>query len=79
MKNGKINILFIPRSKVTSGINVMYDNTVCDNSPCKGDPYRTRLIIGGDKLPYPSESGYTNSALLEAKIIFSSIISNPGS
>ena len=52
---------------------ITYDNPVCDYFPCKDEPYRTRLKIDGDKLPYPSESSSPAATLLEA-IFFNSII-----
>ena len=40
-------------------------------------PYHIRLTIGSDKLPYPLDSGSPVATLLEAKIIFNSVISTP--
>ena len=57
----------------------MYANPVCDYCPHKDEPYRIRLTIVGDKLTYPSDSGSPDTTLLEAKIIFDGVISNPGS
>ena len=78
MKTGNEKILFIPKGKVSNGRNITYSNTVCDYRPRKYDPYYIRLTIGGDKLRYPSDSGYPDATLLEAKILFNSVISTPG-
>ena len=78
MITGNENILFIPRIKLLSGRKITYSNPVCDYFPHKDDPYRIRLTIGGDKFPYPSGSGSPAATLLEAKILFSSVISTPG-
>ena len=79
MKTGNKNILFISRSKVPSGRNIMYVNPVCEYHPHKDDPYRIRLTIVGDKITYPLQSGSPATILLGAKIIFNSVISTPGS
>ena len=47
--------------------------------PTKNDPYHIRLTVGGDKLPYSSYLDSTASILLEAKHLFSGVISTPGS
>ena len=57
----------------------MYDNPVCEYHSRKDDTYRISLTISGDNIPYPSDSGYPAATLLEAKIIFNSVISTPGS
>ena len=57
----------------------MYANPLCDYLPLKYEPYRIRLTIGGDKLPYPSDSGSPAATLVEAKVLFNSVVSTPGS
>ena len=79
MKNINENIFFIPKIKVLSERNITYANPLCDYRPLKDDPYRIRITIGGNKLPYPSYSGSPAATLLEAEIIFNSVISTPGS
>ena len=79
MKNGNKNIFFIPRNQVPTGQNITYENPVCDYIPLKYNPYRVRLTIGGDNIPYPSDSGSPAVTLLEAKIIFNRVILTPGS
>ena len=57
MKSGNENIFFIKRKQVPIGRTITYANPVCDYRPLKDDPYRVRLTVGGDKLPYPADAG----------------------
>ena len=57
---------------------VTYASVVCDYQPLKQEPYRCRLVVGGDKLPYASDSAAPAANLLESKILFNSTISQPG-
>ena len=79
MPSGNEHIFFIPRAKVPTGRKVTYANPVCDYRPLKDDPYRIRLLtVGGDKLPYANDAGSPAASLLEAKLLFNSVISTPG-
>ena len=62
-----------------AGRKIAYANPVSNYRPRKDDHYNSRLTIGGDKILYPSDSGSNDATLLEAKIIFNSVISTPGS
>ena len=64
------NILFIKCNQVPVGRKITYANPVCDYRPQKGDPYRVRLTVGGDLLPYPFDVGSPEASLLEAEILF---------
>ena len=77
MKNGNEGLYFIPINQVPTVRKIKYANPVCDYRPRKYDPYCIRLTIGGDKLPYPSDSGSPAAILLEA-IFFNSVILTPG-
>ena len=79
MKTGNENIFFIKKHQVPNDRKVTYANPVCDYRPLKEDKYRVRLTVGGDRLPYPEDSGSPAATLLEAKILFNSVISTPGS
>jgi hypothetical protein len=72
MKSGNENIFFILRRQVPQGRKVTYANPVCNYCP------HVHLTVGGDKLPYASDAGTPAASLLEAKILFNSIISTPG-
>ena len=47
---------------------------VCNYRPQKDDPYRVRIIVGGDKLTYDDDAGSPASNLLEAEIMIYSTI-----
>jgi hypothetical protein len=79
MKTGNENIFFIKKNQVPNDRKVTYANPVCDYRPLKDDKYCVRLTVGGDRLPYPEDSGSPAATLLEAKILFNSVISTPGS
>ena len=63
----------IPSSKA-----ITYGTIVCDERPQKSEMYRSRLVVGGDKLPYHHDCAAPAANLLEAKLIFNSTISQPG-
>ena len=50
---GTNTILFISKSKVPAGRTVTYGSLVSTIRPHKEEKFRTRVTIGGDKLPYP--------------------------
>lgn len=78
MTSGNNNIYYIPKSKIPKGKKITYGTIVCDYRPLKDDPYRVRLTVGGDKLPYFADAGSPAASLLEAKLLFNSIVSTPG-
>jgi hypothetical protein len=63
--------------KPRPGRKVTYANAVCDYRPLKDEPYRVRLTVGGDRLPYPADAGAPAATILEAKLLFNSVISTP--
>ena len=54
---------------------ITYASIVCDERPNKTEKYRSRLVVGGDKLPYHHDCAAPAANLLEAKLIFNSTIS----
>ncbi len=50
---------------------------MCDFRPLKAEHHRCRLVVGGDKLPYASNSAVPAANLVESKILFNSTISQP--
>ena len=78
MKSGNDNVSSISRDQVPTGKKITYANSVLDYLPRKDEPWYVRLKIGGDRLPYPSESGSPDATILEAKIISNSVIWTPG-
>ena len=45
--------------------------------PEKGDPYRTRLTVGGNLIVYPGDCGTPTVDLLTVKLLLNSVISTP--
>jgi hypothetical protein len=75
MKTGNENIFYIKKSQIPNGRKVTYANAVCDYRPLKDEPYRVRLTVGGDRLPYPADAGAPAATILEAKLLFNSVVS----
>jgi hypothetical protein len=73
---GTDTIDFIHRTKVPLDKKVTYGNLICDYHPLKSEPYRVRLTVGGDKLPYDDDAGSPAASLLETKLILNSTISD---
>jgi hypothetical protein len=67
---------FIHKSDVPHTKIVTYGNCICDYRPLKSEPYRVRLTVGGDKLPYDDDSGSPAASLLETKLLINSTISD---
>ena len=67
---------FIKRSEVPADKTITYANMVCDYRPLKEEKFRSRLTIGGDKLPYDDETASPAADLLETKIFLNSTISD---
>ena len=67
---------FIPQSDVPADRQVTYGSFVCDYRPLKDDPYRIRLVVGGDKLDYPDDPASPAAGLLETKLLLNSVISD---
>ena len=59
-----------PNNKVT------YASFVCDHSPLKSEQWRVRLVVGGDKLTCPYDTGSPAANLLETKLLLNSVISD---
>ena len=45
--------------------------------PEKGDPYRTRITVGGNLIVYPGDCGTPSVDLLTVKLLLNSVISTP--
>jgi hypothetical protein len=73
---GTDTIDFIHKNEVPSDKKVTYGNFICDYRPLKSEPYRVRLTVGGDKLPYDDDAGSPAASLLETKLILNSTISD---
>jgi len=73
---GTDTIHFIHKSEVPIGKVVTYGNFICDIRPLKSEKYRTRLTVGGDRLPYEADARSPTASLLETKLILNSTISD---
>ena len=69
---------FIHFQEVPKTSKVTYANFVCDYRPLKDEPWRVRLVVGGDKLTYDFDAGSPAASLLETKILLNSVISTKG-
>ena len=46
-----------------------YVSFVCDNRQLKIEPWKIQLVVGGNRLPYETDTGSPSSALVEAKTL----------
>ena len=51
-------IEFIPFQDIPSNRDVTYASFVCDHRPLKLEPWRVRIVVGGDRLSYNEDPGY---------------------
>ena len=73
---GSNTIVFIKKHQVPKGKSITYANFVCAYRPLKDDPFRVRMTVGGDKLPYPDDPSSPSASLLDTKIMLNSVISD---
>ena len=69
-------IEFILKSDVPPTNAVTYASFVCDYRPLKSEPYRVRIVVGGDKLSYGDDAASPATDMLETKILLNSTISD---
>ena len=69
-------IEFILKSDVLPTNAVTYASFVCDYRPLKSEPYRVRIVVGGDKLSYGEDAASPATDMLETKILLNSTISD---
>ena len=69
-------IEFISYDEVPTDKKVTYCTFTCDHHPLKSEPWRIRLVVGGDKLKYAYDTGTPATNLVETKKILNSIILN---
>lgn len=67
---------FIFHNEVPQHKKVTYANFVLDHRPLKPEPFRIRMVVGGDKLDYFEDSGSPAASMLETKILINSTISD---
>ena len=67
---------FIYKSQIPALAKVTYASIVCDFRPLKDEKWRTRIVVGGDKLVYADDVSAPTSSILETKIFLNSVISD---
>ena len=67
---------FIPVTDVPLTKKVTYASFACDHRPLKDEQWRVRIVVGGDKLDYFSDTGSPAADVLEPKLLFNSVISD---
>ena len=67
---------FIPRSAIPEDRDITYASFRFDYRPLKDEPFRTRMVVGGDKLKYFEDPGSPAASLLEIKLLINSVISD---
>ena len=73
---GTNTIEFITRDQIPAGRDVTYASFVCDERPLKPEPFRVRVVVGGDKLSFNDDAGSPATDLLETKLLLNSTISD---
>ena len=67
---------FISHSDVPKNVKVTYANFVCSHRPNKPEPWRIRIVVGGDRLYCSYDTGSPAASLLETKLLLNSVISD---
>ena len=70
-------ITIIAKKELPDDAKVTYARIVPDYRPLKDEPYRTRLTVGGDRLPYYDDTKTDTASLPTIKAHLSSTISTP--
>ena len=69
-------IEFITKEQVPANRDVTYASFLCDERPLKSEPFRVRVVVGGDRLSFDEDAGSPATNLLETKILINSTISD---
>lgn len=67
---------FIAVNTVPKDRDVTYLTMVYDHRPLKSEPYRCRIVVGGDKLSYDEDASAPTTDLTETKLLLNSVISD---
>ena len=67
---------YIHHHEVPKHKKCTYANFIADYHPLKPEPFRIRLVVGGDKLDYMFDAGSPTTDMLETKILVNSVISD---
>ena len=69
-------ITFIPSHEVPRDRDITYVSMVFDHRPLKSEPFRCRIVVGGDKLTYDADASTPTTDLTETKLLLNSVISD---
>ena len=69
-------IEFIAFEAVPRNRDVTYLTMVFDYRPLKSEPYRCRLVVGGDRLSFDDDASAPTTDLTETKLLLNSVISD---
>ena len=70
---------FIAYQDAPVSAKVTYAVLVCTYRPLKTEPYRVRLVVGGDKLTFDNDASSPAASMLETKLLVNSVISDAAS
>ena len=69
-------IKFVAYESILKDRKTTYASFVCDHRPYKDEPWRIRLVVGGDKLDYPWNTQFPTIYITETKVLLNSVISD---
>ena len=58
-------IQFIAPSDIPTGQKVTYASFACDYRKIKTEPWRVRLVVGGENVTYSEDTGFSASNMIE--------------
>ena len=58
--------------------DVMYRQFICCIQPKKEKTHRTSFVVGGNRINYPGEVATPKAEMMDAKLLFNSVISTHG-
>ena len=69
-------IEFISKNDVPNNRDVTHASFVLDCRPLKTEPYRVRIVVGGDRSSHPLDAGSPATDMMETKLLINSTISD---
>ena len=73
---GTDTLAYIKSQDAPKDRKVTCESVVCDYRPLKEEPWRIRLVVGGDKLPFELDTGSPVASMLETKLLANNVISD---
>ena len=80
IKNPTNTCHFIKKDQVPADRfkDVTYAKFECTERPQKTEKHRTRVVVGGNKVHFPGDTGTPTAEMLLVKIMLNSVVSTPG-